>query len=287
MQLNFIPIDQIRPNPAQPRRRFDEKALHELAHSIRTHGLIHAVVVEPAAEGGYQLIDGERRWRAAQLAGLAQIRAEVRLSPAGQADIDRAVLALVANLQRADLTPVEEGRAYQQLRAMGLSVAEIAHRLAVNRSRIEHRLAILALDGEIQDLIADGLLPIDRRVVTALQRITDRTARILLAQKIARPGLSIKRVEAAVDKFLAAQAAQRFDAAEVPALRIGAPELKRPEWDALAQLGQLPPWAAVQAAAEATCETCPLRPEASRVTCTGCAAVVLIAQMIRRANHDG
>ena len=276
-----IPTQSILPNPQQPRMEFAETTLQELADSMRVNGLLHPILVEEGVSAlgqsrAYILIDGERRWRA--------IEASIRPAANGTGALERTILALVANLQRADLNPVEEGRAYEALSGMGLSNAAIAHRLGTNVNRVAQRRAILALPEEIQDLMAANLLPIDVRVVAALE-LVPAEQRVEFARKLARPGLKIKSVQVAAEKLRDALAAARVE--DDPSVffahrRAGRPNL--PAWDALHQLGKLPPWQGVVDAARRTCRACELREEASAVVCERCPAVTMLVEMIEMGN---
>jgi ParB family chromosome partitioning protein len=148
-----IPIDRIARNPHQPRNRFDEAETAELAASISIHGVLQPIVVRAGVDGGYELIAGERRLRAARLAGLTQIPAVVRES----ADGELLELALVENLQREDLNAIEEATAYRELvDRFGLSHDEVARRVGKSRVAISNALRLLDLTPETREAIADG-----------------------------------------------------------------------------------------------------------------------------------
>jgi ParB family chromosome partitioning protein len=148
-----IPIDRIARNPHQPRNRFDEAETAELAASIAIHGVLQPIVVRAGVDGGYELIAGERRLRAARLAGLTQIPAVVRES----ADGELLELALVENLQREDLNAIEEATAYRELvDRFELSHDEVARRVGKSRVAISNALRLLDLTPETRDAIADG-----------------------------------------------------------------------------------------------------------------------------------
>jgi ParB family chromosome partitioning protein len=150
-----IPIDEIRENRSQPRTHFDEQALDELAASIREHGLIQPLIVTEHPEGGYELIAGERRWRAARRAGLAQAPALVKDATPQQL----LELALVENIQRADLNPLEEGQAYQTLKdEFGLKDEEIAQRVGKSRVAVVNTRRLIKLVFEAQQRLLDGTL---------------------------------------------------------------------------------------------------------------------------------
>ena len=151
-----IPVDRLRPNPRQPRNHFDDEALEELAASIRRHGVLQPLLVSEDRPDRYLLITGERRWRAARLAGLKTVPAVIRER---LEDVQLLELALVENLQRRDLTPLEEARAFEYLRtSLGLSQQEIADRVGMNRSTVANSLRLLKLPIEVQEMVERGEL---------------------------------------------------------------------------------------------------------------------------------
>jgi ParB family transcriptional regulator, chromosome partitioning protein len=189
-----VPVTEIRPNPLQPRRRFAPEGLAELADSIRQHGLLQPVVVSRAPEGGFHLVAGERRWRAAQLAGLARIPAVVR-EAAG--DTDLLALALIENLQREDLTPIEEARAFHHLRTeLGQSQEVIAQQVGKDRSTVANALRLLQLPLELQELVDDGVLSAGH--ARALVSVEDALRQREVAERCVREGWSVRRLERAL-----------------------------------------------------------------------------------------
>ncbi len=152
--MTEIPIDRIQPNPRQPRQRFDADELEALAASIREHGVLQPILVTETLEG-YQLVAGERRFRASQLAGLERIPAIIRQL----ADRDQLAVALVENLQRSDLGPIEEANAYRALVAeFGLTHDEIAGRVGRAKSTVSNTLRLLDLEPRVQAALVDGRL---------------------------------------------------------------------------------------------------------------------------------
>lgn len=277
-------LNEIRPNPDQPRKQFKQAELESLAESIQANGLLQPVVVYQHFDEGYFLIDGERRWRAAGLAGLKSIPAVVRETVRGN---DLGLLAMVANLQREDLSPIEEAQAYQKMIEMGWSISQITYRMGISHPTVVNRLALLELEPEIQQMINADLLPLDRRATDALLSVADSEHRVKLAQKLARPGTSIKTIVAACEKFNAALDAEPAGE-NVPALHFSARKTGKrntPKWDMLQQVGKVPPWSAVERAAIDTCAMCPLRDTASAVICGDCPAVLMVGQLIRQANN--
>ncbi len=187
-----VGVDEIDPNPLQPRRRFGEEELAELAASIREHGVVQPVVVRPVG-GRYQLVAGERRWRAARLAGLRTIPAVVRAVP----DDRLLEFALIENIQREDLTPLEEARAYDALlRHLGCTQEQLAARLGRSRAAVTNTLRLLQLDAEVQELIENGRLSEGHG--RALLGLTDPGAQRELARVMAERGMSVRQAEAAV-----------------------------------------------------------------------------------------
>ncbi|HVN75803.1 MAG TPA: ParB/RepB/Spo0J family partition protein [Thermoanaerobaculaceae bacterium] len=191
-----LPVAEIEPNPLQPRRQFDKSALAELVASIKAHGLLQPVVVSRAPGGGYHLIAGERRWRAAKLAGLERIPALLREE---SGDADRLALALIENLQREDLTPIEEARAYHHLRTeLGLSQEEIAGRVGKERSTIANALRLLQLPLEVQELVDAGTLSAGHaRAVVGVQ---GRERQIETATRCVKRGWSVRELERSLQK---------------------------------------------------------------------------------------
>lgn len=185
-----IPVSAIRPNPLQPRRQFSAEGLQELAASLKAHGLLQPIVVAPA-EGGYVLIAGERRWRAAQLAGLAKVPAVVHQA---DTDADRLALALIENLQREDLTPIEEARAFHHLRSeLGLSQEEIAARVGKDRSTVANALRLLNLPLPVQALVDEGALSAGH--ARALAGLTNPEQQEELAKRCVSEGWSVRELE--------------------------------------------------------------------------------------------
>ncbi len=185
-----IPISQIRPNKLQPRQRFDPEKLTELAESIREHGVVQPVVVRPT-DDGYELIVGERRWRASQQAGLTTIPAVVKEMGS---DANVIEIALVENLQRQDLNPLEEASAYRYLiEEYKLTQDEVAQRVGRSRPQIANTLRLLSLGAEIQESIQAGALTMGH--AKAVLSVTEPGAQRQLFRKIVDQGLSVRAAE--------------------------------------------------------------------------------------------
>lgn len=199
-----VPIDRVRPNPYQPRNAFDEEGLAELAASIATHGVIQPIVVRGSADGGYELIAGERRLRAARLAGLSQIPAVIRESQASEL----LEIALVENVQRADLNAIEEASAYRELiDGFGLTHEAVAHRVGKSRVAISNALRLLDLAPETRAAIVDGR--ISEGHGRALAALTVAELQRAVLQVVLERHLSVRQTEELVRRKRDASASPR------------------------------------------------------------------------------
>lgn len=191
-EFTQVPVDKIKPNPNQPRRRFDETALEELAASIMEIGVLQPVVVA-VDEDGFVLVAGERRWRAAKKAGLASIPAVIR----GSSPVGNLVEALVENLQRQDLSPLEEAHAFRELmEEYGMSQEEVADRVGKSRPAVSNTIRLLQLPGPIQTMVDSGKLSAGH--ARALLGLEDARYGAYLAEKAAAEGWSVRQMEDAV-----------------------------------------------------------------------------------------
>jgi len=195
-QLREIDTDRIIPNSHQPRKNFDEDALNELANSIREHGIVQPIVVRPLEDGFFQLIAGERRWRASQRAGLARLPAVVR----DAAEDSALELALIENLQREDLNPMEEAQAYERLITdFGLTQEEVARRVGKNRATIANMLRLLRLPPEVQQWLRENRLTTGH--AKALLSLSDLDAILDSAKKIIQGNYSVRQAETLVARY--------------------------------------------------------------------------------------
>jgi ParB family transcriptional regulator, chromosome partitioning protein len=189
--VTALPVDRLRPNRLQPRSRFDEAGLEELAESIRAQGVIQPIVAVPDKDGGYTIVAGERRWRAAQRAGLAEVPVVVR-EPTG--DRELLELALVENLQRTDLNPIEEAEAYRTLtEGFGLPQQDVAARVGKARTTVTNTLRLLKLPEEVLDLLRDGSLTAGQ--ARPLLALDDADRQVELARRAAGDGLTARELE--------------------------------------------------------------------------------------------
>jgi ParB family transcriptional regulator, chromosome partitioning protein len=191
-ELVQIPVGSIRPNARQPRRRLDPESIAGLAESVRAQGIVQPVIVRRAGGGTWELIAGERRWRAAKAAGLATVPAVVRASD----DRESLLLALVENVAREDLSAVEEARAYAVLQdEFGLSLGEVAERVGRSKPSVSNRLRLLELPEDVLALVERGA--ITEGHARAVLAVPDHEGRRDLARKIVRQSLSVRAAERA------------------------------------------------------------------------------------------
>jgi len=283
--METILLDHILPNPEQPRKEFDTSGMEELRRSIETNGVLQPILVEAALDGMFILHDGERRVRAARLAGLSEIPALIIPGNNGNGNETRLLHSLVANLQRKDLNPVEEAQSYEELHNLGLTVREISKILGINEARISYKMIILKLEEPIQQLIRQGKFTSNSAVISSLLKIPDPNARIILCEKLAARGLGKSQAALAnsiemINKKLAGKMPYKDD--QVPSLESGqkSKQIDLPKWDILYQAGKVPSWGVIYKASLNTCNSCPLRSAASEKTCQKCAAAILLREII-------
>jgi ParB family chromosome partitioning protein len=213
--ITEVPVERIVPNPRQPRQRIDPAALQELAESIRQHGLLQPLLVSRLPDDGsplggpYQLIAGERRWQAARLAGLTRVPVIIKeTTPQGLLE-----LALVENIQRADLNPLEEAMAYRQLiEEFGLTQQQVAERVGKSRVTIANALRLLNLPPDVLELLASGA--ITEGHARALLVAEDEAQQRMLARRVVSEGLSVRATEEMARRIARTngEARQRADA---------------------------------------------------------------------------
>jgi ParB family chromosome partitioning protein len=251
-ELVHLPVEAVHPNPRQPRRRFDAEATSALADSIKSQGVIQPVLVRPRIAGGYELIAGERRWRAAQAAGAPTLPALVRETD----DRDTLLLGLVENVAREQLSPVEEARAYALLiDEFDLGLGEIAERVGRSKPAVSNRIRLLELPEDVLGLVERGDLTEGH--ARAVLAVPDNEGRRRLAREIVTKGLSVRAAEraarwagartrprktarAAIDPALAERVRVAFERATGFRPRVGATRVEIPVADehALAELAE-------------------------------------------------
>ncbi len=183
-------LSELEPNRSQPRKNFDETAISALADSIREHGVLQPLLVRPLAFGGYQIVAGERRWRAARMLGLDEVPVIIR----DLTDLETAQIALIENLQRENLNPLEEAQGFKQLQDdFGMKQEEIAKTVGRSRSAVANALRLLRLPEEVQELLIDGSISAGH--ARALLGFSDENLMIAAAQKAAAGLLTVRQLE--------------------------------------------------------------------------------------------
>lgn len=202
-----IDVTQIVPNPEQPRTRFEEKSLDDLANSIAVNGIVQPIVVRSTGDNTYQIVAGERRWRAAQRAGLKKVPVVFK-----EIDDDKVLeIALIENIQRQDLNPIEEAAAYRKLiDSIGLTQEQVSERVGKERSLIATSLRLLKLPPEVQTLVEEGKISAGHG--RALLLSEDKAVQIRMARAIIEKQMSVREAERTIkresDKTIATVAAK-------------------------------------------------------------------------------
>lgn len=220
-EVREVAVDQITPNPKQPRTDIDDEGVNELADSIRKVGVLQPVIVRPYGEG-YQIIAGERRWRAARIAGLERV--PVRILNVGEAE--SLEVALIENLQREDLNPIEEAAGYRRLLTEHqMTQAELADKVSKSRSAITNALRLLDLPEEVQGHVYEGRLSAGH--ARTILSVPDEAMRVRLADKVIADGLSVRDTENLARLYAAGQA-ERAPRPQTPkSFKIVARKLRR------------------------------------------------------------
>ncbi len=188
-----IAVDKLVPGVYQPRKNFDKESLEELANSIRENGIIQPITVRKRKEGGYEILAGERRWRAAQAAGLHEVPAIIKAI----GDREALQIALIENIQREDLDPIEEAESYQRLiEEFSLSQQEAAEKVGKERSSVANALRLLALPFEIKDLLSKKQISVGH--AKAILSLTDKAKQISFAKRVSESGLSVRTLESEI-----------------------------------------------------------------------------------------
>ena len=186
----WLSVDLLKPNPHQPRKEFEEEALHELADSIREHGILQAITVEDAGDGSFYIIAGERRTRAAKIANLAEVPVQLRK----YSDQKKLEIALIENIQREDLNPIEEAEAYYELMELsGLSQEQVAARVGKNRSTVANAVRLLKLPDDMRTSLVQGHITAGH--ARALLSVKDPADMRILFAKIIGTGMNVREAE--------------------------------------------------------------------------------------------
>lgn len=282
MPPELVSLDKIKDNPRQPRQHYDEQEMSDLAASISSLGVLMPVLLERKPDGEYILHDGHRRCRASRIAGKTHVPASI--IHLGNNDVDddkRLINALVANMQRSDLSLIEEANSFQLLQKSGYTIEQMSKTLGVSRAIISNRLLLLNLDEEIQALINSGGLPRSERVVRSLLSIDDKDKRIKLARTLSEKEAGIDVCVKAAAKLAESQA-DLHGKSPATTLVKKQPDYKEKvaAWNGLASLGQLPPWKIARTSAEKTCKDCALSDVANHQTCGECPLVQMLNNML-------
>lgn len=186
----MLNINEVEPNRDQPRKNFNENALEELAKSIEQNGIIQPILVRPMADGSYQLIAGERRWRAARMAGLTEVPVTIR----EMSDEEASIFALIENLQREDLNPVEEAEGLKSLiESYGFTQEEAADKVGKSRTAVTNTLRLLKLPSPVRNLLSDGKITAGH--ARALLGLDDENEMLKIAETVVSQDLSVRQVE--------------------------------------------------------------------------------------------
>jgi ParB family chromosome partitioning protein len=216
-----LAIDMISPNPDQPRTDLNEESLLELSDSIKKVGLLQPILVRPMGEI-YQIIAGERRWRACRQAGLERVPVRVRTST----EIESLEMALIENLQRKDLNPIEEARGYRRLLTEHrMTQAELADKVSKSRSTVTNALRLLDLPDEVQEMVYQGGMSAGH--ARSVLSVPDESARMKLARRIVDDGLSVREAENLARLFAAGQTERAPRPATPKAFKVVARQLRR------------------------------------------------------------
>lgn len=292
-QIAILPVDTILPNPEQPRRHFDGVAIKELADSIHAIGLQSPILVEanPEIKETYLLVSGERRLRAHRLLNLPTIQAIIR--PNGT-KLDLLADSLTENVQRNDMSPVEEGYAYQKLRnEHGLTVRKISLRIGVGEARIHYCLKIVDnLEPEIIDLFEKKKLPMSTEPLNALIDVPAGEIRIKFARRLANESHqpSIKSIVMASRRLVnSLNSSKEYKSRdEAPAFSMVKKDehfdKHLPAWDVFCQARELPPFPLFQASVRKTCNACALREVASPSTCSQCPLAQMVSELMEHVH---
>jgi len=192
-----IPVDEIQPNAYQPRKNFSEESLDELTNSIKSYGVLQPIVVRRRGRSGYEIIAGERRWRACKRAGLKEIPAIIKDAK----DVDSAILALIENIQREDLNFIEEAEGYRQLiQECGVTQEQLAMKLGKSQSTIANKMRILKLPPEIIKIISQEKL--SERHARALLKLPDEELQKQVLKRIIDENLSVRETEELIERTI-------------------------------------------------------------------------------------
>jgi len=268
-----IAVKNIFPNPEQPRMEFDPDELADLAESIREHGLINPIALELVGENVYWIIDGERRWRACVSIGLTEIEADVRPAMNSGGQQERLILALIANLKRKNINPVEEGYAYKKLLSHGMSLEEISRIAGFHSSNVRIRMRLTEFEPEIQDLFAHGHLPVHAQTVAAIRELPDES-RVRISRSLANRKATIPVIVSICRRAANAATGEHKGSK-------GKKEGANGHFNALSLVGAKVLDQKLTQAVTMTCHNCILFEDACLAVCSNCPVVELVKRLIK------
>ena len=279
-----LPLTLIAPNPRQPRTEFDSAALDELAQSMHLHGQIQSILVEENPDGTYTLVAGERRTLAARQLGWETIRADVRPNLNGTGDRTRLIEALVENLNRDDMHPLDEAAAFHTLHTeFSMSMVEIGNALgkgANGQQYVYNRLILLKLDAEIHKLYRLGWYT-NPQVAAALLAIPDPDARVKLAKQLYHNRVPYKAAIRAAQKLADALRAEASVKDTLPAFALPDEPEGKARYDALVHVGLAPAWPRLKTAVTSACRKCVWHDNASPQVCGECPVVNVLENLLK------
>jgi ParB family chromosome partitioning protein len=203
-RIRYVPIAEVKANPTQPRTHFDDSEIVELSASIKELGVLQPVLVRPASDSGFEIVAGERRWRAAKRAGLTHLPVIIR----NLTDKEGLEIAIVENVQRSNLNPLEEAKAYERLaREFNLSQREIAERVSKDRATVANIMRLTNLNTEVQKLLEEGKISLGH--AKALLTVKEPAAQKNIANKVVAEGLSVRAVEEIVGRVVVLDPSQK------------------------------------------------------------------------------
>lgn len=289
--MTLIPVTKIIPNPNQPRTVFPQESLDELAQSIRENDLLQPVPVEDNGDGTYTLVGGERRWRAFQLLGRESIPAVIR-EKSNHGGRELLLYGIIENVQREDMNPVDEAEAYLRLQTeYGMTQNEIALKVGKHQAQVSARIMLTRFDDETKGLFREKKIPNESEVVRLLLQVPAEK-RGHVASKIAELRMTGRQAVAFLKRLQAVQVGSRVEldgAAQSPAMRLaqrkaggGFDEQRPPSgWNALRQVGKVPPWESVSTSVTRACQACSMAASANEAICGECPLVDFLNKLVR------
>lgn len=280
----MIPVDNIIPNPMQPRQEIPEEELVTLAANISQVGLINPIaVVEPDRDGLYVIVDGERRWRAHKLLGWKEIKADIQsISILDDNDQKLLLQAVSANVHRSDMTIVEEAKAIQKMQENGMNLDEIARLFGHSEFWVSSRLDLLTFPEGVQELFASKRLGFDLRTLAALRQITDPKDMTVLAIRCANRKMGQKGIKIAVSRYLLSVQGKKFSYNEREKKTSG----KAMFYEKIPSGGSLS-WFRVRSTIKTVCENCVLAEFADQGGCKECPMLDFIKRVTTKESGDG